>query len=67
MADKRFTPIVIGVGDIKNKPTKLEDAIEPMELMLQATRLAIQDTNLSPAQAKVLQSDIDSVSVVATW
>lgn len=67
MAGIRFTPVVIGVGDIKNRSTKVEDAIEPMLLMLQATRRAIEDTNLSPTIAKKLQSDIDCVSVVATW
>jgi acetyl-CoA acetyltransferase len=63
----RAAPIVIGVGDIKNKSTKIEDAIEPMELMLKATLLAIQDTDLSPSAARTLQSSIDSVSVVNTW
>jgi len=67
MANRRFTPIVIGVGDFKNKSTKIEDALEPMELMLRATHLAIQDTSLSPASARKLQSSIDSVSVVASW
>lgn len=60
-------PVLIGVGDIKNKSTKVEDAIEPMQLMLQAISLAIKDTNLSPAAAKELRSKIDSVSVVNTW
>ena len=64
---RRFTPVVIGVGDIKNQSTKVEDAIEPMQLMLQATQLAIKDTNASPSAAKELQSRIDSVSVVNTW
>lgn len=67
MAERRFTPVVIGVGDIKNRSTKVEDAIEPMQLMLQATQRAIEDTTLSSSQAKELQSKIDSVSVVATW
>jgi hypothetical protein len=63
----RLTPVVIGVGDIKNQSTKVEDAVEPMRLMLQATSLAIKDTSLSPSAAKELQSNIDSVSVVNTW
>lgn len=63
----RLTPVVVGVGDIKNKSTKVEDAIEPLELMLQATLLALKDTDLSPSAAKTLQSRIDSVSVVNTW
>lgn len=64
---RRFTPVVIGVGDIKNQSTKVEDAIEPVQLMLQASQLAIKDTGLSPSAAKELQSKINSVSVVNTW
>lgn len=63
----RKTPVVVGVGDIKNKSLKVEDALEPMQLMLRATSLAIADTSLSPSAAKTLQSEIDSISVVATW
>jgi hypothetical protein len=67
MAGGRPVPIVVGVGDIKNRSQKVEDAIEPMQLMLKATINAIKDTGLSESEAKVLQSTIDSVSVVATW
>ncbi|KAH6662782.1 hypothetical protein B0J14DRAFT_610177 [Halenospora varia] len=63
----RSIPIVVGVGDIKNRSQKVEDAVEPMQLMLQATLNAIKDTNLPEAQARKLQASIDSVSVVATW
>ena len=63
----RATPIVIGVADIKNRSLRVEDAIEPVELMLQATLEAIKDTKLSKYQASKLQESIDSVSVVATW
>jgi len=62
-----YTPVVIGVGDIKNRSTKVEDAVEPLQLMIRATLEAIKDTNLSQAAAAELQSKIDSVSVVATW
>ena len=67
MGGKRNTPVVVGVGDIKNQSRKVEDAIEPMQLMLQAIHRAIKDTNLSASVASELQSEIDSVSVVATW
>lgn len=67
MAGGRRVPVVIGVGDIKNRSQKVEDAIEPMQLMLQAIRSSIKDTNLPPAAAEQLQASIDSVSVVATW
>lgn len=67
MASQRAIPVVIGVGDINNKSTKLEDAIEPMKLMLQAIELAINDTQLSPSAQQDLQSKIDSIDCVATW
>lgn len=67
MAPARQTPIVIGVGDIKNRSLKVEDAIEPAELMLKASLRAIQDTNLSPAVQERLQANIDHVGVVNTW
>ena len=67
MGSSRKTPIVIGVGDIKNKSLSVSDAIEPMQLMLQATQAAIADTFLSAPAQKTLQSNIDSISVVATW
>ena len=67
MGSRRNIPIVIGVGDIKNKSLKVEDALEPMQLMLEATQAAIKDTQLSPSASKQLQSNIDSISVVATW
>jgi acetyl-CoA acetyltransferase len=66
-ASGRPTPVVVGVGDIKNRSQKVEDAIEPMQLMVQAILKAIQDTNLSSSAAKELQSKIDSVGVVNTW
>ena len=67
MASKRPTPIIIGVGDVKNKSLKLEDAMEPMQLMLQAIQLAIQDTAMTGFFATELQSSIDDISIVATW
>jgi hypothetical protein len=63
----RFIPVVVGVGDIKNKSTKIEDAHEPAHLMLQSIAEAIKDTNLSPSAGKELQSKIDCVHVVNTW
>lgn len=67
MPNKRRVPVVIGVGDIKNRSQKIEDAMEPMELMLQAISKSIEDTSLSTNVAKELQSKIDSVGVVNTW
>lgn len=57
-------PVVVGVGDVKNKSERVEDAIEPMQLMLQAVQLAIKDAGGS---TEILQSNIDSIDVVRTW
>ncbi|KAN0096639.1 hypothetical protein V8E51_015444 [Hyaloscypha variabilis] len=67
VGSRRPTPIVVGVGDIKNRSLKVEDAVEPMQLMLEAITRAIQDTQLPSSAAKELQSKIDHVGVVNTW
>ena len=61
------TPIVVGVGDFKNATKEVSQAIEPMQLMLNAIGIAINDTGLSEAAAAKLQSEIDSISIVRTW
>ncbi|KAI4707623.1 hypothetical protein J4E89_007728 [Alternaria sp. Ai002NY15] len=59
------TPVIIGVGDIKNRSTAIADAKEPATLMLEAIQKAISDTaSLSKTD---LQSSIDSIDVVKTW
>jgi hypothetical protein len=60
-------PVIIGVGDVKNESVRLEDAIEPAQLMFQAIMLAIRDSNLPPSVAGELQSEIDSLDIVASW
>ncbi|KAK2627675.1 hypothetical protein QTJ16_002321 [Diplocarpon rosae] len=67
MSSGRAVPIVVGVGDIKNRSQEVDEAIEPVRLMIQAIRAAIKDADLSPSKAKELQSSIDSVGVVNTW
>ena len=67
MAIGQLTPVIVGVGDVRNRSQKIEDAIEPMQLMLQATLNALKDTNLLSSTEKELQSSIDSVNVVANW
>lgn len=57
-------PVIVGVADIKNRSTKVEDAKEPAQLMLEAVNLALQDASGHPQQ---LKSRIDSVDVVHTW
>lgn len=60
-------PVIIGVGEIKNSSRRREDAIEPLQLMLNAIREAACDA--SSSRMAELIACIDSVSVVAssTW
>ena len=67
MASKRLTPVVIGVGDFKNRSQKVDDAIEPLQLMYQAILLAVLDSHVSTANAGTLRSSIDSLDIVASW
>lgn len=67
MTPPRQTPIVVGVADIVNRSKKVEDAVEPLELILQAIRGAIKDTGLSDSAASTLQSKVDSLDVIKSW
>jgi acetyl-CoA acetyltransferase len=58
------TPIIIGVGDIKNRSTALASAKEPATLMLEAIHAALADASPSPS---ALLAAIDSIDVVRTW
>ena len=60
-----LVPVIVGVADIVNRSTKVEDAREPAVLMLEAIRNAIKDT--SSTQTESLQSSIDSIDVVNSW
>lgn len=60
-----YTPIIVGIGDIRNASTKVEDAREPADLMLNAIELAFQETGLGSTSS--LKSQIDSIDVVRTW
>ncbi|KAF2850822.1 acetyl-CoA acetyltransferas-like protein [Plenodomus tracheiphilus IPT5] len=64
------TPIIIGVGDIKNRSTAITDAKEPATLMLEAIRIALDDASSSSSSSSSvneLQAAIDSIDVVKTW
>jgi len=61
------TPVIVGVGDIVNRSTRVEDAVEPSELMLQALAKAIQDATPHSDVSSWLKSAIDSVDIVSTW
>lgn len=58
-------PVIIGVGDIKNRSTAVADAKEPATLMLEAIQIAIKDASASSKSS--LQEAIDSIDVVKTW
>lgn len=61
------TPIIIGVGDFVNRSLALDDAHEPLTLILKAIEIALDDTKLSSSARQKLQSAIDSIDVVRTW
>ncbi|SMY28528.1 unnamed protein product [Zymoseptoria tritici ST99CH_1A5] len=63
----RKTPIIIGVGDFVNRSKKVEDAIEPLQLMILAIQEAIKDSGLDASHMATLQAEIDSVSVTRSW
>lgn len=67
MGEKTLVPVVIGVGDIKNGSKRLEDAIEPADLVVKAIEAAIGDSGVSGRATRDLRSNIDSIDVVATW
>ncbi|KAF1359408.1 hypothetical protein EJ07DRAFT_119304 [Lizonia empirigonia] len=56
-------PVIIGVGDVKNRD--INNAKEPATLMLEAIDIALQDA--SSRSASDLRSAIDSIDVVKTW
>ncbi|OJJ55381.1 hypothetical protein ASPSYDRAFT_1158981 [Aspergillus sydowii CBS 593.65] len=67
MAGNHQVPILVGVGEFKNVSRKMEDAIEPSELMLKAIHEAATDA-IGPQEQSLIK-DLDGVSVVAssTW
>ncbi|KAM3471695.1 hypothetical protein MY5147_005696 [Beauveria neobassiana] len=67
MSPSRATPIIIGVGDVRNKSSKPEDAIEPSKMMVRAIKNAIKDTGLDAGAQKQLLGDADSLRIIPTW
>lgn len=56
-----FTPVIIGVADVKNKT---DEHKEPATLMLEAIELALADAGTARDH---LRAQIDSIDVVRTW
>lgn len=63
----RNIPVLVGVGEAKNASRRCEDAVEPLDLMLQAIQAAAQDA--TPSTNTEFLRDIDTLHVVAssTW
>jgi acetyl-CoA C-acetyltransferase len=57
------TPILIGVGQVTEKDPELAVASSPLDLMVQATRLAFDNAGLNAAAA----SEIDALVVVRSF
>jgi len=57
-------PVIVGVGQLTNRSERIEDAVEPVELMARAARTAAEDAGNTGLLAK-----LDSVQVVnqMTW
>ncbi|KIW15973.1 hypothetical protein PV08_06023 [Exophiala spinifera] len=60
-------PIIVGVGDVVNRSTSTDAALEPLRLILDSIRNALEDTGLAEEKQKFLQKAIDSIDVVRTW
>lgn len=60
----RTTPIIVGVGEVKNKSLHLNDAIEPAELMASAIRKSFKDTG---ANENHVRAAIDGLLIVPPW
>lgn len=56
-----YTPVIIGVADVKNKT---DEHKEPATLMLEAIQMALGDAGTVQDH---LRSQIDSIDVVRTW
>jgi len=63
----RPIPVIIGVGDVRNRSQDVADAVEPMQLMMQAILNALEDATTASSASGKLCSSVDSLSVVATW
>ncbi|KAM0244252.1 hypothetical protein ACHAP5_006465 [Fusarium lateritium] len=55
------TPIIIGIGEIRQKSFTLDNTLEPADLILSAIRNAVQDVTVD------ITTNVDSVSVVPPW
>ncbi|KAK6431089.1 hypothetical protein LTR95_012754 [Oleoguttula sp. CCFEE 5521] len=59
--------VIIGVGDFVNRSRKIEEALEPLQLIINAIDKAVEDTGLSASSIADLKAAVDTLSVVRTW
>ncbi|KAI5468101.1 hypothetical protein BGZ63DRAFT_500188 [Mariannaea sp. PMI_226] len=59
----RTTPIIVGVGELRNKHAELSDDAEPAVLISRAVRLALEDASISEKDLM----GVDSISIVPPW
>lgn len=59
-----LTPIVVGVGEVKNASKRPDVAREPLDLILEAIRNAVRD---SGTQENSILPTVDSIAVVPPW
>ncbi|OAA60269.1 Thiolase [Niveomyces insectorum RCEF 264] len=64
MAVPQTTPIVVGVGEIRDKSIDLSHPNEPADLMVEAIRRSFADASLTMTE---LAAAPDSISVVPPW
>ena len=57
------TPVIVGVGEVKNSSTDPEHAIEPADLILDAIRRSAKDASTGES----ILANVDSISIVPTW
>jgi len=62
-----FTPIIVGISDVKNASVLTSSALEPAALILQAIRGASADSRLPARSADALLAQVDSLAVVRVW
>ena len=62
-----FDPVIIGVGEVVNRSRKVEDAREPLSLMLEAIQNAITDSGLPDQYLRTFKREVDSLDIVNSW
>ena len=59
------TPVIVGVGQVSRRPSTLDDAVEPLDLMAEASRLA--DADAKADRSLVQRADSVRTIGVLSW